>query len=60
MKLGATHKIQVGMREQTLKCDTFILAVRRSVRTSIALEFCNVSKVDDSIDRFFMNLSITT
>lgn len=43
-----------------MKCDAFKLAVRRSVRTSIAFEFCSVSKVDDNIDKFFMNFNITT
>lgn len=30
----------------------------KSVNTSIAFEFCNESRVVDSMDRFLMNLSI--
>ena len=46
--------------EISVKCFSFVLDRSKSVRTPIALEFCNESKVVESMERFLMNLSIVT
>ena len=46
--------------EISVKCFSFVPDRSKSVKTPIALEFCNESKVVESIDRFLMNLSIVT
>jgi hypothetical protein len=39
-------------------CDFFMLALRRSIRSSMAFAECRLSNVVDNMDKFLMNLSI--
>ena len=46
--------------EISAKCVSLVLVRSKSVRTLIAFEFCNESKVVESIDKFLTNLSMVT